>query len=171
MVPFVTCLLWAVDVCHPSSTIAPKASILGGWFLVILALLLYETFTLILIADFFPGKSVIDQYIKNKRTRHECPCRIENSYPSMWNLTRDSDQEGEISISYITPGRQQSKTLSTINKCVSKTDRNSVLDCHLSTVGDKWQSKTLFLLIFDLRSSIVLAFSIAAYPVCTWTGS
>ena len=32
--------------------------------------------------------------------------------------------------------------------------------------GDKWQSKTLFLLIFDLRSSIVLAFSIAAYPVC-----
>ena len=28
--------------------------------------------------------------------------------------------------------------------------------------GDEWQSKTLFLLIFDLRSSIVLAFSIAA---------
>ena len=31
--------------------------------------------------------------------------------------------------------------------------------------GDKWQSKTLFLLILDLRSSIVLVFSIAAYPV------
>ena len=31
--------------------------------------------------------------------------------------------------------------------------------------GDKWQSKTLFLLIFDQRSSIVLAFLIAAYPV------
>ena len=31
--------------------------------------------------------------------------------------------------------------------------------------GDKWLSKTLFLLIFDLRSSIILAFSIAAYPV------
>ena len=30
---------------------------------------------------------------------------------------------------------------------------------------DKWQSKTLFLLIFYLRSLIVLAFSIAAYPV------
>ena len=29
-------------------------------------------------------------------------------------------------------------------------------------------SKTLFLLIFDLLSSIVLAFSIAAYLVCTW---
>ena len=34
--------------------------------------------------------------------------------------------------------------------------------------GDKCQSKTLFLSIFDIRSSIVLAFSIAAYPVwCT----
>ena len=32
--------------------------------------------------------------------------------------------------------------------------------------GDKWQSKTLFLLIFNLGSSIVLAFLIAAYLVC-----
>ena len=31
--------------------------------------------------------------------------------------------------------------------------------------GDKWQSKTLFLTVFDLRSSIVLTVSIAAYPV------
>ena len=31
--------------------------------------------------------------------------------------------------------------------------------------GDKWQSKTLFILIFDLRSSLLL-FSIATYPVC-----
>ena len=31
--------------------------------------------------------------------------------------------------------------------------------------GDKWQSKTLFSTIFDLRSSILLTFSIAAYPV------
>ena len=30
-------------------------------------------------------------------------------------------------------------------------------------LGDKWQLKTLFLAIFDLRSSIVLTFSIAAY--------
>ena len=52
--------------------------------------------------------------------------------------------------------------------------RNSVFDCNLSPVerqmaieklGDKWQSKTLFPTIFDLRSSIVLTFSIAAYPV------
>ena len=31
--------------------------------------------------------------------------------------------------------------------------------------GDKWQSKNLFLMIFYLRSSIVLAFLIASYPV------
>ena len=31
--------------------------------------------------------------------------------------------------------------------------------------GDKWQSKTLFLKIFYLHSSIVLTFLIAAYPV------
>ena len=65
----------------------------------------------------------------------------------------------------IAPGRRQSKTLSTIGEHGSKIDRNSVFDCHLSPVSDKWQSKTLFLLIFDLSSSIVLAFSIAAYPV------
>ena len=35
----------------------------------------------------------------------------------------------------ITPGRRQSKTLFTIDKCVSKIDRNSVFDCHLSPVG------------------------------------
>ena len=35
-------------------------------------------------------------------------------------------------------------------------------------LGDKWQSKTLFLMIFDLLSSIVLTFSIAAYSV--WSG-
>ena len=35
--------------------------------------------------------------------------------------------------------------------------------------GDKWQSKTLFLTIFDLRSSIVFTFSIAAYLV-SWFG-
>ena len=32
--------------------------------------------------------------------------------------------------------------------------------------GEIWQSKTLFLTNFDLRSSIVFTFSIAAYPVC-----
>ena len=32
--------------------------------------------------------------------------------------------------------------------------------------SDKWQSKKLFLTIFDLRVSIVLTFSIFVYPVC-----
>ena len=39
----------------------------------------------------------------------------------------------------------------------------SIAICRQSV--DKWQSKTLFLMNFDLRSSIVLTFSIAAYPV------
>ena len=39
----------------------------------------------------------------------------------------------------------------------------SIVNCGQS--GDKWQSKTLFLAIFDLRSSMVLTFSIAAYPM------
>ena len=39
----------------------------------------------------------------------------------------------------------------------------SIAICH--QLGDKWQSKALFLTIFDLRSLIVLTFLIAAYPV------
>ena len=52
-----------------------------------------------------------------------------------------------------------------IDKQGSKIARNSVFDCHLSPVCDKWQSKTLFLTIFYLCSLIVLTFSIPAYPV------
>ena len=37
--------------------------------------------------------------------------------------------------------------------------------------GDKRQSKTLFLTIFDILSSIVLTFSIAAYPLCLFCRS
>ena len=67
-----------------------------------------------------------------------------------------------------TPGRWRSKTQST------KADQKSIETVFLIAIcgqcGDKWQSKTLFLVIFDLLSSIVLAFSIAAYPM--WiTGS
>ena len=43
----------------------------------------------------------------------------------------------------ITPGRRQSKTLITINERGSKIATNGVFDCHLSPVGDKWQSKTV----------------------------
>ena len=65
-----------------------------------------------------------------------------------------------------TPGRWQSKALSTIEERGSKIDRNSVIDYHLSPVWRQMAVDTLFLTIFDLLSLIVLAFSIAAYPVC-----
>ena len=66
-------------------------------------------------------------------------------------------------LTIITPGRRQSKTLLTIDERGSKIARNSIFDCHLSPIGDKWQSKTLFRTIFYLRSTIVSAFTIAAY--------
>ena len=50
---------------------------------------------------------------------------------------------------------RRSKTLETVF---------SIAICRQS--GDKWQSKSVFLTIFDLHSSIVSMFSIAAYPVC-----
>ena len=50
-----------------------------------------------------------------------------------------------------------------IDESGSKIARNSVLDCKTS---DTWESKTLFLTTFDLCSSIVLTFLIAAYPMC-----
>ena len=59
---------------------------------------------------------------------------------------------------------QQSKKLFKINERGSKIARNSVFDCLCRQLGDKWQSKTRFLTIFDQRSSIVLMFSIAAFP-------
>ena len=65
-----------------------------------------------------------------------------------------------------TPGSRQSKTLYTLDECGLKIARNSVFDCHLSPVGRQMASKTLFLTIFDLRSSIIMTFSIVAYPVC-----
>ena len=55
----------------------------------------------------------------------------------------------------------------TIDKRGSKIDRNSIFAIAICRQpGDKWQLKTLFLTIFDLGSSIVLTFSIAAYQVC-----
>ena len=64
----------------------------------------------------------------------------------------------------LTPGRQQLKMLS------MNADQKSIETVFLIAIcrqcGDKWQSKTLFQTIFDLRSSKVLAFSIAAYMAC-----
>ena len=66
-----------------------------------------------------------------------------------------------------TPCRRQLETLSTIDERGSKIDIHSVFDCHLSPM---WRQMTIENSVsndFDLRScsSIVLAFSIAAYPV------
>ena len=90
---------------------------------------------------------------------------IDNMY-GLKNIFLD-ERTGSSFLSHIyvnTPSRRQSKLLFTIDERGSKIARNSVFDCHCHT-GDKWQSKTLFLTTFDLRSSIVLAFSIATYPV------
>ena len=50
-------------------------------------------------------------------------------------------------------------------------DRKSVETVFLIAIcrhwGDKWQSKMLFLFTLYLSSLIVLAFFIAAYPVCS----
>ena len=71
--------------------------------------------------------------------------------------------EGKV---FLTPGRRQSKTLLKSMNAGQKSLETmfSIAICRRS--GDKGQSKTLFLTIFDLRSSIGLTFSIAAYPVC-----
>ena len=66
-------------------------------------------------------------------------------------------------IHFLTPDRRQPKTLFTIDERGSKTARNGVFVYRLSPTNDK---RKLFLTIFDLRSSIVLTSSIAAYPLC-----
>ena len=69
-----------------------------------------------------------------------------------------------------TPGRRLSKTLF-ILKQSKNGDQNSIemvfsiAICHTS--GDKWQSKTVSN-YFYLRSSTILVFLIAAYPVCDY---
>ena len=71
------------------------------------------------------------------------------SPPNLTSLTSNSlfwsYPQSSFWSTFFTPGRGQSKTLFTIDKCGSKIVRNSVFDCHLSPVG---QSKTLFLMIF-----------------------
>ena len=64
-----------------------------------------------------------------------------------------------------TPDRQQSKILLTIDKHGSKIVYNSIFDYHLSPSGDKLQSQSVFLTIFNLPSSIVITLLIAPYPV------
>ena len=57
------------------------------------------------------------------------------------------------------------ETLLTIDECRSKMLETMFLIAICRQTGDKWQSKTMFLTIFDLCSLIVLKFLIAAYPM------
>ena len=62
--------------------------------------------------------------------------------------------------------RHRRKTLLTIDGRGSKIARNSAYESHLSPVGRQMAIENYVSNNFDLRSSIVLTFSIAAYPMC-----
>ena len=63
-----------------------------------------------------------------------------------------------------TSGRRNSKTLLTIDERGSKIARNSVFNCHLSPLRRQMAIENSVSSYCDLRSSILLTFSIAAYP-------
>ena len=86
---------------------------------------------------------------------HEKIIQIFTSNRIVENRWTVFDKTDKIRCSTRTPDRQQSKTLLTID------ERGQKL---LETVsGSKLQSKTLFLTMYHLRSSIVLSFSIATH--------
>ena len=65
------------------------------------------------------------------------------------------------------PDRRQWKTLFKQSTNIDQSSLETVFSIAIwCQLDDKWQSKTLFLTIFDLRSSIVLTFLIAPYTVC-----
>ena len=85
------------------------------------------------------------------------------------NISWRNDQTISITIkyaplSYRTSGNRK-RSEQSIN-AVHKSLKTVFLIAICRRSGDKRQSKTLFLMILDLRSSIVLTFSIAAYLKC-----
>ena len=82
---------------------------------------------------------------------HACPS------DTVVKMIRAADDTGTTMISDLTPtlGRRQSKTPILSRNVDQKSIETvfSIAICRHS--GDKWESKTLFLSIFDLRSSIV----------------
>ena len=64
-----------------------------------------------------------------------------------------------------TPDRRQSKTLIPSTNIDQKSLETEFLIVICRRTGDKRQSKTLFLPIFEPRSSIIKSVFIAAYPV------
>ena len=65
----------------------------------------------------------------------------------------------------LTQGRRQLKTLLPIDERGPNIARNTVFDCNLSPVRRQMAFENSVSSYCDLRSSIVLTFSIAAYPV------
>ena len=65
-----------------------------------------------------------------------------------------------------TPEWRQKKRLFTMDERGSEIATTSVFDCHLSPVGRLIAIENSVSNYFGLRSSIVLTFLIAAYPVC-----
>ena len=63
-----------------------------------------------------------------------------------------------VSIVFITPDRRQSETLIKSTNIDQKPLATEFSIAIYRSTGDKWQSKTLFLWIFDPRSSIVKHF-------------
>ena len=91
-------------------------------------------------------------------------CKLLFAYlQSLWVEGGHLQLQNEVSS--IAPGTRQSKTLSTIDEHGSKIDIISVFDCHMSPVLRQMAIENSVSNYSDLSSSIVLTFSIAAYPV------
>ena len=75
--------------------------------------------------------------------------------PYLRTFSKFQNVAKKISVTILTPGRRQSKT-PTLSRNVDQKSIETVFSIAICRhTGDKWQSKTLFLSIFDPRSSIV----------------
>ena len=102
---------------------------------------------------------------QGKKSAVSRPIHVSNSHNKFGWISSNGLGGDSIKDRY-TPGKRQSKTLLTIDEHGSKIALETVfLIAICGQSGDKWQSKTLFLTIFDLHSSIVMTFLTAAYPV------
>ena len=114
----------------------------------------------------WPGFKLMTPLLQSlDQTFYQLPCATNYVCIVSWPWTLYATKN--TATDFITLDRRQSKMLLTINKRGSKIARNSVFIV-ICLQATKWQSKTLFLRIFDLHSSILLTFSIATYLVCSW---
>ena len=89
-------------------------------------------------------------------------CNLITGDSTLHTLVRSKFFESTCTI----PDMRRSKTLLKSTNVDQKSLETVFSIAIYRQTGDKWQSKTLFLTIFDLRSSVVLTFLIATYPVC-----